>query len=446
VSTLWLEPAGTARDSRELERRIDALARALAAHGLVGGRVGLWFQNAFAVVEAHLAIVRIGATRVPVDPAAAAGEATAVFEAARVDAVLTDPAHAVPEALVHSDDEPLASDVPFEPPRIPDDRVLHWFPRSVEQGELRGVPITYGNWEARLRASDAIFRRGGYGPPLGDDDRFLTCQQLMHGTGMIGTFPFLRLGLDQVLLERFDAAVAQAAIRDHAVTTTFMVPGMVTRLVEAGGAPELRRLLYGGAPFPRDELLRAIETFGGALVQLYGHWAGAWPLSILSGEDHLRIGRTDTPIAASCGRPVPEFETRLRAVAGTAGDVRELCVRGPTVVPDFADPSGWYGVGDLMRQDDEGYLYWAGRLDGLINTGAYHVYPGEIEEALATLPEVRAARVVGEPDPRWGEAVVAYVVGPEGDAAAMRVALRDRLAPYKIPKRIHFVDELPHRV
>jgi acyl-CoA synthetase (AMP-forming)/AMP-acid ligase II len=110
-------------------------------------------------------------------------------------------------------------------------------------------------------------------------------------------------------------------------------------------------------------------------------------------------------------------------------------------VPDFADPDGWYGLGDVMRADDDGYLYWAGRIDGLINTGAYHVYPGEIEEALATLPEVEAARVVGEPDPVWGEAVVAYVVG-EGDAAAMRVALRRRLAPYKIPKRIHLVEQL----
>ncbi len=431
---------GGSRTRRRLDDRVDGLARALAAQGLTGKRVGLWYQNSFAVVEAHLAIERIGATRLPVDPAAAVSEATAVFEAGRVDAVLTDAEHALPDSLVHTDDDPLASAVPFEPPDVPDDRVLHLFPRSVEQGELRGVPITYGNWEARLRASEAIFARGGYGPPLGDDDVFLTCQQVMHGTAIIGTFSFLRLGLAQVLLERFDAETAQAAIAEHGVTTTFMVPGMVTRLVEAGGAPALKRLLYGGAPFPRDELLRAIETFGETLIQLYGHWAGAWPISVLDGEDHLRILNTDTPIAASCGRPVPEVEVQLRPIPGAEG--RELCVRGPTVVPDFADPDGWYGLGDVMRADDDGYLYWAGRIDGLINTGAYHVYPGEIEEALATLPEVHAARVVGEPDPVWGEAVVAYVVGPEGDASAMRVALRQRLAPYKIPKRIHFVDAL----
>jgi fatty-acyl-CoA synthase len=440
---LWLAGGGS-RTRRELDQRVDGLARALAAHGLSGRRIGLWFQNSFAVVEAHLAIERIGATRVPVDPAAAVSEAIAVFEAARVDAVLSDPAHALQDALVHADDEPLAATAAFEPPAIPGDRVLHLFPRSVERGELRGVPITYANWEARLQASEAILRRGGYGPPLADDDVFLTCQQVMHGTSIIGTFPFLRLGLGQVLLERFDAGAALAAIAEHDVTTTFLVPGMVTRLAEAGGTDRLRRLLYGGAPFPRDELLRAIEVFGAALFQLYGNWAGAWPVSILSGEDHLRILRTDTPIVASCGKPVPEVEVQLRPVAGAsaAGAERELCVRGPAVVPDFADPDGWFGLGDLVRADEDGYLYWTGRIDGLINTGAYHVYPGEIEEALAALPEVRAARVVGEPDPTWGEAVVAYVVGPEGDAAAMRIALRERLAPYKIPKRIHFVETL----
>ena len=301
---LWM--AGGASRTRELlDERVDGLARALAAHGLSGRRVGLWFQNSFAVVEAHLAIERIGATRVPVDPAAAVSEATAVFEAARVDAILTDPAHELPDGLVHADDVPLTAGAEFEPPAIPGDRVLHLFPRSVEQGELRGVPITYANWEARLQASEAIFRRGGYGAPLTDDDVFLTCQQVMHGTSIVGTFPFLRLGLGQVLLERFDAETARAAIAEHRVTTTFMVPGMVTRLVQAGGADGLRRLLYGGAPFPRDELLRAIEVFGDALVQLYGHWAGAWPVSVLSGEDHLRILRTDTPIVASCGKPVP---------------------------------------------------------------------------------------------------------------------------------------------
>ncbi|HWK28142.1 MAG TPA: AMP-binding protein [Solirubrobacter sp.] len=426
------------RSGAELEARAGALARELDAAGLRGRRIGLWQQNAFASVEAHLAVEWVAATRVPVDPGAAPAEAAAVFAAAGVDAVVADLAHAAAlggDALVHDDARPTG-DGGFAPVAADPDTVLHLFPRSVEGGELRGVPVSYDNWAARLDQSEALLRDGTYGPPLGADECFLTAQQVMHGTSMIGTFPFLRLGLPQVLLERFDARTALDAIVAHGVTTTFFVPGMVTRLVEAldGRELPLRRLLYGGAPFPREELLAATRALGDRLVQLYGHWAGAWPISVLSGADHLRILREDTPIGASCGRPVMEIKLR-------GG---ELCVRGPMVVRDYADPDGWYGLGDLAELDADGYLYLRGRLDGLINTGAYHVYPREIEEALTALPGVRAARVTGEQDPKWGQAITAYVVG-DGEADALRAALRTRLAAYKVPKRIEFVTALEPR-
>ena len=125
------------------------------------------------------------------------------------------------------------------------------------------------------------------------------------------------------------------------------------------------------------------------------------------------------------------------------------------VVADWADPDGWCGLGDLARLDEDGYLYLGGRLDGMINTGSYHVYPREVEEALAALPQVRAALVRGEADPAWGQAVTAYVVSvgaadaeadpqadPQAEAEAIRAALRNRLAAYKIPKRVILVSRL----
>jgi acyl-CoA synthetase (AMP-forming)/AMP-acid ligase II len=448
---------GRSLTGAELEDRIGSLARALDERGLRGRRIGLWHQNSFATIEAHLAVEWIGATRVPVDPGAALEEATAVFAAAGVDAVITDRSRATGlgiDVVVHDDEHPAGDGARgFDPVEVAPDTVLHLFPRSVEAGELRGVPVSYGNWEARLRANEALYRRGGYAPPLGQEECFLTAQQVMHGTGMVGTFPFMRMGLPQVILERFDGRAALEAIRKHAVTTTFFVPGMVTRLVEAiaaAGSPPLplRRLLYGGAPFPREQLLDATRTLGEALIQLYGHWAGAWPISALSGADHLRILQEDAPIAASCGRPVPEIDVRIRPVASGSRGAGELCVRGPTVVADYADPDGWYGLGDLASLDDDGYLYLHGRLDGLINTGAYHVYPREIEEALTALPSVRDARVVGEPDPKWGQAITAYVIEEHdhrrGDPESLRAALRTRLAAYKVPKRILFVEQIDH--
>ena len=116
------------------------------------------------------------------------------------------------------------------------------------------------------------------------------------------------------------------------------------------------------------------------------------------------------------------------------------------VVTDWADPDGWCGLGDLARLDDDGYLYLGKRLDGMINTGSYHVYPQEVEEAITSLPYVHAALVRGEEDPTWGQAVTAYVV-PAADAPAdlaeqIRQALQHRLARYKIPRRVCPVQHL----
>ncbi len=445
---------GRNRTGRELEQRIDALARELDARGLSGRRVGLWHENSFAAIEAHLAVEWLGATRVPVDPGAAPGEAGAVFEAAGVELVVADAArapHLPGDVLVYDDEHPTRDGGGFEPIDVAFDTVLHLFPRSVEGGELRSVPVSYGNWEARLAANEELYRRGGYGPQLGEDECFLTAQKVMHGTSMVGTFLFMRMGLPQVILEQFDAPAAIEAMTEHRVTSTFFVPGMVTRLVNAlkqSGTPRLplRRLLYGGAPFPREEMAEATDVLGDSLIQLYGHWAGSWPISVLSGADHLRILHDNAPIAASCGKPIGDIEVKLRPVPGAEKGERELCVKGPTVVRDYADPDGWYGLGDLATLDEDGYLYLQGRLDGLINTGAYHVYPREIEEALVALPTVRAARVVGEPDPKWGQAVTAYVVEEpdhgHSDPNELREALRGRLAAYKLPKRVHFVEHI----
>ena len=134
---------------------------------------------------------------------------------------------------------------------------------------------------------------------------------------------------------------------------------------------------------------------------------------------------------------------KLRPIAGRNAGSGELCVRNAMVVREAADPDGWCALGDIVRRDAAGYLYLEGRLDGMINTGSYHVYPREIEEAIADLPAVRAAWVRGEPDPVWGQAVTAYIVAardaPADLVAGVRAALERRFARYKIPKRFHLV-------
>jgi acyl-CoA synthetase (AMP-forming)/AMP-acid ligase II len=446
---LLIRPDGHEATGREVEARTTGLALAMSQHGLAGQRIGLWSWNSAAAIEAHLATEWIGATRVPVDPGAPPAEAAAVFKAAGVAGVVVDTAHvtdAPAGALVHDDGGPLSATGTLEAREVPPDTTHLLYPRMAAEGRFLAVPISYANWAACMSVNAGLYRGGHYGEGFDGSERFLTVQQVMHGTGMLGTFPFIHMGLPQVILPRFDAAAVLEAAERHRATATFMVPGMVTRLADAGAgaggrrAGGLRRILYGGAPIAADDLIRAIKTLGPVLVQVYGRFEGGWPLAVLSTADHGELAAGNSPHAGSCGRPIPQTGLRIRPTPGHSAPWGELCVRNGMVVADMADPDGWCGLGDLARLDDDGYLYLGPRLDGMINTGSYHVYPQEVQDAITALPYVRAALVRGEDDPVWGQAVTAYVVtapdAPGELEQGIREALRQRLASYKIPKRV----------
>lgn len=454
---LLIRPDGHEATGREVEARTTGLALALHQHGMAGQRIGLWSWNSAAAIEAHLATEWIGATRVPVDPGAPPAEAAAVFKAAGVAGVVVDAAHeadAPAGALVHDDDSPLSAAGTLEAREVPPDTTHLLYPRMAAEGRFLAVPVSYANWAACMSVNAELYRGGHYGKGFDGSERFLTVQQVMHGTGMLGTFPFIHMGLPQVVLPRFDAAAVLEAAERHRATATFMVPGMVTRLADVGAgggasagagaggrrAGGLRRILYGGAPIAADDLIRAINILGPVLVQVYGRFEGGWPLAVLSTADHGELAAGNSPHVGSCGQPIPQTGLRIRPTPGRSAPWGELCVRNGMVVADWADPDGWCGLGDLARLDDDGYLYLGPRLDGMINTGSYHVYPQEVQDAITALPWVRAALVRGEDNAVWGQAVTAYVVAapdaPGELEQGIREALRQRLASYKIPKRV----------
>jgi acyl-CoA synthetase (AMP-forming)/AMP-acid ligase II len=327
------------------------------------------------------------------------------------------------------------------------------YPRAVNLGQLYAIPVSYANWRATMRTNIDLYESGHFGRWLGGDECFLAAQQIMHGTGFVGTFPFLEMGLPQVLAETFDAAAILEAIDRHRVTTTVLVPPMMSRLVDAaiqrpGAGASLGHLIYGGAPVPPDEIRRTMRCFGCVLTQGYGRIEGGWPISTLGIEEHRAILAGDDELAASCGRPIDGVRTKLRQGDSVASDYGELCVASEMTVKDYADPDGWCSLGDLMRVNDAGYLFHQGRLDRMINTG-YHIYPSEVEEAIAQVPGVAAVSVVGEPSKEWGMTVVADLV-PEAGVPVddlvdhINQALAAKLARYKHPRRFRIVDQLPH--
>jgi acyl-CoA synthetase (AMP-forming)/AMP-acid ligase II len=456
------------RSGSRLLYRAECLAGALARQGLAGGVVGLSFRNSAAALEAFIAAELIGATRLPVEPAAAPAEAAAIFAAGGAGAVITDripgrPAaepgagpwastELAPLTLAYDDDTPEPGARWAGSVTVAADRALALYPRAVIGGQLLGIPTSYANWDAIIELNIGLYASGGYGPPLGPGESYLTVVQLMHATGMVGAFPFLHLGRPQVLLPRFRPADVIEAVGAHQVTTLFAVPGMLTRIADAlGGRPapqlaSLTRVLYGGAPVTPGELERIQATFGGALCQLYGRYEAGWPLTVLTPADHARIRAGDREAAGSCGRPAPGVEIGLVPLAGRDGrDGRaEVRTRSAMVSPLFADADGWCDLGDTGVLTPGGYLRLTGRRDDMINTGAFHVYPREVEQAILALPGITAARVTGEPDPRWGQAVVAYLVTADrAYEQTLRARLAGRLAPYKIPAVTRVVSELP---
>ncbi|MGH7118534.1 MAG: class I adenylate-forming enzyme family protein [Acetobacteraceae bacterium] len=457
---LLLSPTAGPLNGAELDERVARLAGYLADRGLERSRIGLAYRNSFSAIEAFLAVERVGGTRIPVDADLVPSEARSMLDAAGVRAVLADREHAEgfgEGTLIHDDDRPLAGNAYSKQQEVGEEDAFMVYPRSVAGGSLFGVTISYGNWRAIMDLNCKLYRDGWYGPAVADDDVLITVQQIMHGTGMVATFPFLLLGLPQVVLPRFHADTLLGIIDKYRATTFFAVPGMLTRLarlldeshrdITANPLP-LRRTLYGGAPLTTAELRYVIAHMGGSLVQLYGRMEAGWPLAILGQPEHAEIAAGDEELASSCGRFIPDIEMRLATIPNRPSGEGELQTRNAMVCAQYADHDGWCSLGDVAHIDSGNYVHLAGRLDDMINTGSYHVYPRQVEEEIRRVAGVKAVKVRGTPDPKWGQAVTAFIV-PEDPTpwadlvAAVDSHLKKRLAKYKLPKVYHKVDRLP---
>lgn len=260
-----------------------------------------------------------------------------------------------------------------------------------------------------------------------------------------------------VVLERtFDAGRVLHLIEDRGITTMMGVPANYLLLAEHPAFERtdlstLKHALVGGAPMP-EPLLRTWHARGVALVQGYGLTEASPNVLCLPDEDaRSRVG--------SAGRPYPHVEVRLvdpvtdEVIEGAGSG--ELVVRGPSVFPGyFRDESrtlealrgGWLRTGDLMERDADGYYRVVDRLSDIFITGGESVAPAEIESVLFEHPGVADAAVAGVPDHRWGEVPEAWVVCRPGvpiDETAIIEHCGTRLARFKVPRRVHFVDRIP---
>ena len=248
------------------------------------------------------------------------------------------------------------------------------------------------------------------------------------------------------------------------VTNAFIVPALLQALCAVPGAAErdygaLRAIMYGASPITDRALVQAMETFGCAFVQLYGLTETTGAITQLDAADH-DPGGPHAHLLRSAGRAYPWTELRIvdpeTGEDRPAGQVGELWSRSaqnmlgywnkPDATAAVLTADGWFRTGDAGYLDEHGYVYLTDRIKDMIVSGGENVYPAEVENVVASHPTVADVAVIGVPDPKWGETVKAVVVlapGAEPDAAGIMSYCRERLAHFKCPTSVDFLDALP---
>ena len=289
---------------------------------------------------------------------------------------------------------------------------------------------------------------------LSNSDIHLMCGPGYHSAVSFFTALHQVLGATVVVQPKFDAEDALDLVARHGVTTTFMAPTLLQRLVDAQvrrprDVSSLRALLLGAAPCPFALKERAEAALGQVLWEFYGATETGIN-TVLRPEDQLRK-------PGSCGTAVPGQEIRLAAPDGTEvadGMPGEFMVRNTWLAEYYKRPDatgkslhdGYFSVGDIAYRDGDGYYYICDRQVDMVISGGANIYPAEVEAVLHAHPAVMDVAVIGVPDDQWGESVKAVVQlrpGAQATADELISFTASRLAGYKKPKSIDFVDDMP---
>jgi len=462
---------GTSTTYGALRTPVDAVRGGLGELGLEpGDRVGIVTANNPYFVVSYLAALGRGCVAVPLNPTSPPTELARQLRDVGAKALFVGPRAVEPvrgldraslpdlEHLV----APPGAEVPGATPletllaasstpvvdREPDDVAVLIFTAGTA-GAPKAAMLTHGSLRANIDQVQALPERH-----ITPDDVFFGVLPLFHIFGLNVVLGIgLAAGAAILLVERFDPVSALTSIKDHGVTVVAGAPPMWTAWATMQDAPAdafagVRLATSGASKLPEETAAAMERRFGLVIAEGYG----------LTEASPVVTTSVSGPKAGSIGRPLPGVDVRLVEDGEDAllGDAGEIWVRGPNVFAGYWNDAGatanaltsdgWLRTGDLAVADDDGNLWIVDRSKDLIIVSGFNVYPAEVEEALLEHPGIAAAAVVGVDSPYSGEAVKAYVV-PEPGVALEEDEVSDfcntRLARYKCPTKVMFVDELP---
>jgi len=456
-----------------LDRRAGRFANALAAAGVEpGDRVTLCAPNSFDWMAAYYGTAKAGAVLNPITAMLTAGEIGYIAGNCGAKLLLAGPGkgEALFEALADTAVERvvLAADEAPDGAQTYEDFIANMpeefetRPRGLDElGAIGYTSGTTGHPKGAMMSNRAI-AVGTAGTALMHGrtaaDTTVSALPLSHVYGMAVMNCGLLTGAALVLLERFEAEAMLRAVERYRATMLEAVPtGFMYMLadpaMEAYDLSSLERMTTGGQTIPPATAAEVEEKFGAVLLELWGMTELAGPGTTHAAACERRLG--------SIGVALPYVEARIGALEDSAatapaGEPGELLIRGPIVpmgyfgnedaTKEAFDGDGWFRTGDVAYRDADGFIWIVDRRKDMINTAGFNVYPAELERVLAAHPDVSMAAVGGVPDREKGELAKAYIVprpGAEPTVESIEAHCRRHLAPYKVPRLVRFVPDLP---
>jgi len=436
---------------RDFDVATDRLGNALLSRGLkTGDRVSVILPNSIDCLIAYYALAKAGLVRVQlnvretvdnhrykIDDSGSRGVIHADIEGIAAEIMIGW--SELSDMIAHGDDAPCIVDRPLDAP-------LRFGYTGGTTGKAKAVVLTTRGELTELSAflMDLV-------PDIRAGDIFLHAAPIAHASGAF-FLPSLARGAHSMVMTKFNAGEFLELAEKTKASLTFLVPTMIAMILEEPRINEtrleFRRIAYGASSISPNLVERAEKRFGRIFAQSFGQAESPMVITCLKPEDHDRVG--------SCGRPftvaeVAIFDENDRPLP--PGERGEIVVRGPQLMAHYwnrpeqtaeAFRGGWLHTGDIGTMDEDGFFYIVDRKNDMLISGGYNVYPREVEDVLLGFPGVVEAAVVGLPDDRWGDRVVAVVAGrPDLDAAAVMDFARANLAPFKRPKAIDIWPELP---